>query len=659
MIEENSSIYRFEDFELDAHKRLLLRNGQPVSLPSKALDLLLILIESQGRALTKQELMESLWADQIVEDANLTVTMSTLRKALGEKAGDHRFIVTIPGRGYRFIGELQPGEALIVVQHTVSEILIEHEPDSDNKAPLTPILETTSVGVKTTGTGWIYRARRGAVAVTVAAVLVGLTALGFYWWSKRAATRAESSIAVPATQIKSIAILPFKPSVSDNRDESLEMGIADTLITRLSNIKDLNVRPISAVRKYTGLEQDAIAAGREQKVDAVLDGLIQVSGDRIRITARLVSIGNGATLWAETFDDKVTDIFTVEDSISEQVARMLAVKLTGEERTLVATHATNDTEAYQLYLKGRYFRSKGTGEAIQKSIEYFNQAIAKDPNYALAYAGLADSNQLLSNYNLTTPQEAYSKARAAATEALTRNDKLAEAHSALASIRKGYDWDFAGAEREYRRAIELNPNYASARNGYGEYLGMMGRSTEAIAEMRRAQELEPLSLGINTELGSILYFAGRVDESIDQLRMTLELDSSYGRAHIELGYAYRLKRQYEEAISEFKRALDIDREDSYALSQLAHTYGLMGRRDDAYRAIGQLKELGKRQYVLPSDIAAAYAGLGEKDRAFQWLEKAYADRDDGVPFFKVDPSWDLLRSDPRFADLLRRVGLPA
>ena len=487
-----------------------------------------------------------------------------------------------------------------------------------------------------------------------ACLLVTAVALSFgYFWR-----RQPSNAPPPPATIRSIAILPFKPLVSGERDESLEMGIADTLIARLSSIREIEVRPISAVRKYETLEQDALAAGREQKVDAVLDGSIQKSGDRIRVRVRLVNVGDGSTLLTDTFDDRLADIFSVEDSISERVAGTLALKLSGEERALVAQHDTNNPEAYQLYLKGRYFWNKRTGEAIQRSIDYLNQAIEKDPDYAKAYAALADSYTLLSNYNVTTPKEAYSKARAAATEALKRNDKLAEAHNALANVMASYDWDFAGAEREFKRSIALNPNYANAHQGYGEFLGAMGRSTEALNEMKRAQELEPLSLIINTDLASQLYFAGRFDESIDQVHKTLDLDSSFGRAHIELGFAYRLKRQYDAAISEFKRALEIDREDSYALSQLAHTYGLMGRRDEAHKILDQMKALSKRQYVLPSDMAASYAGLGEKDQAFEWLEKAYSDRDDGIPFLKIDPSWDPLRSDPRFTDLLHRIGFP-
>jgi DNA-binding winged helix-turn-helix (wHTH) protein/TolB-like protein/Tfp pilus assembly protein PilF len=639
MVEENERIYSFDCFTVDPVRRVLLRDDQQVPLPSRAFDLLLALLESGGRALSKEELMRRIWADQIVEDSNLTVTMANLRKALGEKAGDHRYIVTIPGLGYRFIGKLRP-QAMIIEEYTRGQIVIENDGvPASGSAPA----ETGQRPVAGSHS-WLFA---GAGAIALIAILIA----GYFWWSRRGTATATP-------QIKSIAVLPFKPLVAEGRDESLELGMADTLIARLSNIKEIDVRPISAVRGYVALDQDPVAAGRQQKVDAVLDGSIQKAGDRIRVRVRLARVENGAVLWTDTFDDKLTDIFTVEDSISERVAGILAVKLTGEERALVAQHATNNPEAYQLYLRGRYFRAKRTGEGIKTSIDCFNQAIAKDPNYARAYAGLAESYLLLSNYNVTTPQEAYSKARTAATEALQKDDHLAEAHAALADIKSDYDWDFAGAEQEYKRAIALDPNYAGARKSYGEYLAQMGRTDEALVETKRALELEPLSLLINRELGTFLYFAGRFDESIDQLRKTLELDARDARTHIELGYAFRQNRQNQEAIAEFKKALEINPEESYALSQLAHTYGLIGQKKEANAAIEQLQEMSQRQYVLPTDMAAAYAGVGDKDQAFAWLEKAYHDRDDGVPFLGVDPSWDPLRSDERFRDLLKRIGLP-
>jgi tetratricopeptide (TPR) repeat protein len=426
----------------------------------------------------------------------------------------------------------------------------------------------------------------------------------------------------------------------------------------LSSIREINIRPISAVRKYAGLDQDAVAAGREQKVEAVLDGQIQNAGEKIRVTVRLVRVQDGAQLWTNQFDQKMTDIFAIQDSISGRVADALAVRLSDEEKALVAQHTTDNSEAYELYLKGRFFWNKRTGETIKKGIDYLNQAVEKDPNYALAYAGLAQSYVLLSNYSDSTPREAYSKARTAATKSLAINDNMADAHAALAYIKAGYDWDFAGAEGEYKRALELNPNDPTVRHWYGEYLALIGHRDESILELRRAQELEPLSLIINTELGAVLYFAGKLDKAIEQLRNTVDLDSSFETVHVELGFAYREKGLYEEAISEFKKALELDRDDAYALSELGRTYGNLGRRAEGYKVLGLLKKQSSRRYVLPSLIAAIHAGLGEKDQAFERLEKGYGERDTNLLYLKVDPSWNSLRSDSRFADLLRRVGFP-
>ena len=663
--------YRFDSFQVDAANRQLRRNGEIVPLPAKAFDLLLALVENQGRLISKNELFTLIWRDQIVEESNLTVHISAIRKALGETKKSPHYITTVPGYGYRFDGEVMNLEAeneVVIERETLSHIVIEKVEIDDNSPQSAASLPLdASAGLQTAKADvyapprpqrrirWVESpAQRVAVGLAVFIILIGLTLLGYHLWSKRAASTQLTS----ANQIKSIAVLPFKPLVADNQDESLELGMADTLIARLSNIREVNVRPISAVRKYAGLEQDATAAGREQKVDAVLDGSIQKSGDRIRVTVRLVSVGDGATLWADTFDDKIADIFTVEDSISERVAGMLAVKLTGEERALVATHSTNNAEAYQLYLKGRFFWKKRTGEAIKRGIDYLNHAVEIDPNYALAYAGLAESYELLANYSDYTPQEAYSKARAAATKALALNDKLAEAHNALAYIKGGYDWDFAGAEREYQRAIELNPNYPIGRDWYAEFLGLMGRSTESITEMKRALELEPLSLNINLELGDMLYFARQYDQAIEQYRKTLDLDSSFVRAHIQLGHVYIQKGQYEEAISELKKAINLNSKDNFAIQLLGYTYAISGRTSEAYKALEELKERAKRTHVLPYDIAVIYVGLGEKDRAFEWLEKAFAERDEDLLYLKVDPVLDSLRSDPRFADLLRRVGFP-
>src|SRR5215813_3900316 len=356
MVEETRTSYSFDRFTVDPNRRLLLCEGKPVQLTSKAFDLLLALVESEGRELTKDELMGRVWAHQIVEDANLTVTMAQLRKALGERAGEHRFVVTIPGRGYRFVGGLRLEEPLPIAQPAPSQMVTEQEKAisaDDAGARLSQLAETPTAANAPKAIA--ARGNRLSIGLISLAVILAIVITAYSFWSKR-----TPSTATP--QIKSIAVLPFKPLLANSRDESLEMGMADTLITRLSNIRELNVRPISSVRKYNSLEQDAIAAGREQRVDAVLDGRIQRAGEKIRVTVRLLRVGDGVQMWASQFDDKMTDIFTVQDSISERVTKALAMTLTNEEQRGLKKRHTEDSEAYQLYLKGRYQLNRLTDE---------------------------------------------------------------------------------------------------------------------------------------------------------------------------------------------------------------------------------------------------------------------------------------------------------
>jgi DNA-binding winged helix-turn-helix (wHTH) protein/TolB-like protein/tetratricopeptide (TPR) repeat protein len=657
---ENELSYQFDAFELDPVRRVLLREDKAIALKPKVFETLLVLVRNSGRVMDKDELMQQVWPDTVVEEVNLAHNISVLRKALGQKADENRFIITVPGRGYGFVAEVEEIQRNATVSEyevTRSRLVVEEATDEREVSDALPTYADGAgarlLPAKKPKSNWAQTLPRRRLIFAAALVVVAMAiALGLLIY------RSRPSQPQPFARITSIAVLPFKPLVAENRDESLELGMADTLIARLSNIREIRVRPISAVRRYAGLEQDAVAAGREQRVDAVIDGQIQKSGEKIRVTVRLVRVADGVPMWTNQFDENMSDIFRVQDSISERVTGVLALKLTGEEKERLARNHTDNTEAYQLYLKGRYFWNKRTGDAIKTGIDYFSQAVEADPDYALAYAGLAEAYVLLANYSDSTPQEAYSKARAATTKALKLNDRLAETHTALAYIKAGYDWDFAGAEREYQRALELNPNYPTAQNWYAEFLGLMGRSTESITGMRRALELEPLSLMINVELGDMLLFARQYDQAIEQYRKTLDLDSSFVRAHVQLGQVYGQKGQYEEAISELKKAISLNSEDNYAIQLLGYMYAISRRTSEAYKALEELKERAKRTHVLPYDIAVIYVGLGEKDRAFEWLEKSFAERDEGLLYLRVDPALDSLRSDPRFADLLRRVGFP-
>jgi TolB-like protein/Flp pilus assembly protein TadD len=487
--------------------------------------------------------------------------------------------------------------------------------------------------------------RQPRIIIFVSLIVVALSAAAFYLF--RVSTKT-----IPPVPFRTMAVLPFKPMVLESRDEAFEMGMADTLIVRLSNLREVAVRPISSVRKFSGLEQDPVAAGRELGVESVLDGQIQRWGDRIRITARLIGVGDGNQLWADQFDQKFTDIFTVQDLIAEKVTSALALKLTGEEQRQLAKRYTNNAEAYQLYLSGRFHWEKRTAEALKKAIEYFEEAIEKDGNYALAYAGLADSYALLGVFHLP-PKETFPKAKEATLKALRIDDSLAEAHAALGHIKVQYDYDWAGAEREYKRAIELNPNYANAHLFYSIYLAITGRFDEGLAEIRRAQELEPSSLFIHANVGALLSRARRYDEAINQLKRVLEMNPNFDHARTFLGYAYLGKGMYEQAIAETQN-LKPPYNDTGVSGQ---AYALSGRRSEALKEIDRIRRLSKQSPVAAYSLALIYASLGDKNNALEWLEKAYEDRSTLLVGIRDDPQLDNLRSEPRFQAIIKRMGL--
>jgi DNA-binding winged helix-turn-helix (wHTH) protein/tetratricopeptide (TPR) repeat protein len=451
-----------------------------------------------------------------------------------------------------------------------------------------------------------------------------------------------------------IAVLPFN-AIGKTGDEYLGLGMADALITRLSNLRQVPVRPTSSVRKYGGAH-DPVSAGRELGVEWVLDGSVQKAGRRIRVTVQLVNVADGVVLWAEKFDEKFTDIFTVEDSISEQVAKALALKLTGKEKRLLAKRYTENAEAYEAYLKGRYFFEKRTVEGCQKGVEYFEQAIRLDPSYALAYTGLALCYIVLGGYKLLPLDEYSVGAERAILSALELDGELAEAHASLGSLRTR-QWDWSGAEKEFKSAIELNPNYATAHVAYALYLGIIGRSNEALVEIKRAQEIDPLSLPMNAARGSLLYIARQYDEAIEQFHRTLALDATFAVAHFCLGYAYEAQARYVEAVTSYRRSRRGLGNIPELSGCLARIHALSGEREKALEVVAKLRRLSKKHYVQPYSIALIYTTLGDKDEAFQWLESAYAEHDEDLFLLKVDPRLDNLRTDPRFKSLLQRIGL--
>ncbi len=495
---------------------------------------------------------------------------------------------------------------------------------------------------------------RKPLFLTAAILLTIALVIGFWAFSHRHSQKVANALSSPE---KRIAVLPFKPLVPENRDQVLELGMADSLIAKLSNIREIVVRSLNSVRKYSGLDQDPVAAGRELEVSSVLEGNVQKSSDRIRVSARLINVADGSSLWANTFDEKFTDVFAVQDVISQKVADALALRLSGEENKRLTRRYTENVEAYQLYLTGRYHWNKLTPPEITKSIEFFKKAIELDPTYALAYFGLADAYRSLAPTSEVPSKDTLPQAQAAATKALELDETLAEPHATLAFIHTWYDWDWSGAEREAKRAIELNPNWSFGHIAYAQLLSVTGRSEEAIAEGARAVELDPLSLIINALNGYHLHLARRDDEAIARLKKTVELDSNFWIAHQFLGIAYIEKKRYPEAIAEFSQAVKLSGGNSEPLALNGYASVLSGDVAKGRAVLKELKSLESQRYLPPSNLALLSYVLGEKDEAFSWLEKAYQDRDIRLCRLKVDSKWDSMRSDPRFVEILKRIGL--
>jgi len=485
-----------------------------------------------------------------------------------------------------------------------------------------------------------------AAAIALLALVIGVIAVSYYLHARNTEVAIES-----------IAVLPFVNQNHDPDSEYLSDGVTESIINSLTQLPTLKVMARSAVFRYKGKEADPMAAGKELGVRAVLTGRIMQRGDSLTISTELLDVRDNKQLWGEQYERKVSDLMSLQRDIAGQIANNLRLKISGEEHNRMMKHYTENPEAYQLYLKGRYFWSKFTEDGLKKSIEYFDQAIGKDPNYAQAYAGIAVAYNVLGN-NYQNPGEAAVKSRAAAARALELDDSLVEGHEALAAIKIFYDWDWPGAERELKRAIELNPNYANPHTLYCTYLRSMGRLDEGIAEAKRAVELDPLSQIANGNLGRTYNFARQHDQAIAQARRALELDQNSFPALRNLVVAHALMGKYPEAAAEGNTMLRLFGRDQTDLSLLGWTYARSGQQSEARKLIAELKEQAKKSYVFPSYLAYIHIALGEKDEALALLEKAYEERDSNMIDLKVDPIYDPLRSDPRFVELLRRMNLP-
>ncbi len=489
----------------------------------------------------------------------------------------------------------------------------------------------------------------GVALVALLAVLVGLNVAGL----------RDRLLGRPAPgQITSLAVLPLENMLGDAEQDYFVEGMHEALITELSKIGALKVISRTSAMRYKGTDKSVPEIARELGVDALIEGSVLRAGSTVRVTAQLIEAATDRHLWAESYERDLRDILALQSEVARAIAREIKVRLTLEEEALLATKHVINPEAHLTYLKGRHHFWKATCEGRRRSIEFFQEALNLDPAYAPGHAGMADAYNMLAAFGCLEPKEAYPLAKVAARRALELDNTLGEAHTSLASIRENYDWDWVGAEREYQRAIELNPGYATAHTWYASFLSNMGRHEQAIAEIRRAQALDPLSLAANTFLGGILINARQYDQAIEQLQETLEIDPDFGWPHVELGITYVQKAMYEEAIAEYQRSVSLSGGSARAMAWLGYTYAVAGRRREAQETLKELKELSKRRYVSPFEIAMVYTSLGEKDQAFEWLEKAYEERDPNMVWLKNVAWLDPLRSEPRFQSLLRRMNFP-
>jgi DNA-binding winged helix-turn-helix (wHTH) protein/TolB-like protein/Flp pilus assembly protein TadD len=631
-VEKPQKIYEFGNFRLDISERLLLRDGTPVVVTPKVFDLLGLLVENHGHLMEKDRLIKSLWPDSFVEEANLNVNVSTLRRVLGESPTASQFIETVPRRGYRFVGAVAEVENRPVT------------PDPEQMevaAPAVPVQNITPVLVGQPIESAASQKRSTRWVLWSAAICTLLIA--FFLVSWRFTHRSTNA------PIRTLAVLPFRPVSAATSDAALEMGMADALITRLSNSNQIVVRPTSSVVKYTGAETDALAAGRELEVDAVLEGRVQRDNNRIRVTVQLLRVSEGAPIWAGTFDDYFTNIFAVQDSISEKMADALAMHLSGHAKQLMTKRSTESTEAYQLYMQGRYLHFK---YKFEDAVKFFEAAVEKDPEYPLAYTGLA-LNYLALGWTTSERQEFMRKALAAANKAIALDPELDEAHNALGWVKYLAQWDWSGAEQEFQRAIQLNQNNSQAHINYAAVLSAQGKHEQALQEGRVALRLDPSSGDVYYNHVLHLFHARRFDEALSMSKKGMEVDPEHPKWMTLIPRIYLAQGRFADAIQETEQRLE--GEELKRSPALGFAYARTGRRREAEMVPdAALHRAGK-----PSNaaIAVIYTGMDDKERALEWLEKAYQERDTIMTHLKVDPLFDSLRSQARFQELIHRMHL--
>lgn len=622
--------FQFGVFELDLTTGELRKQGVKVKLQDQPLQVLAMLLENAGNLVNKNELQQRIWpADTFVDfDHGLHSAITRLREALGDSSESPRFIETLARRGYRFVAPVKA---------------IGNAGESGRTAE--GYLDRTGDHLRGFGSSLLAGLLGGALLL---GVFLSFNVAGMQRWLMR-----ESN---PA--IRSIAVLPLENLSGDPAQDFFADGMTDALITDLSKVSALRVISRTSAMHYKGTKKSLPEIAKELNVEGVVEGSVMRSGNRVRVTAQLLQAPTEQHLWGGTYERDLGDVLRLQSEVAQIIAQQVRVQLTPQQRAELRSAARVNSEAYEIYLRGRYFWSQRTEAGLWKSVELFQQAIDIDPNSALPYAGLADAYLVLGAWTVEAapPIEITPKARVAVEKALQLDPTLAEAHTVLAGV-KHADWDWNGAGVEYRRSIELNPNYAHAHHWYSQYLCELGQFDEGVAEADRAHALDPLNLMLGIDVGMRLYWARRYGEAIAPIQKTLELDSNFRVAHRFLGQVYEQNGMLTEAVAELGRAAELSKNNPIDLGALGHAYAVAGRRKQALQILQELHQLSSKRYVSGYEFALVYTGLGEKSNALQWLDKAFQEHSAWMLHLKVDPRLDPLRADPRFQGLLRRVGL--
>ncbi len=644
----------FDGFTLDLTRGCLLRGTQEIKLRPKPFDALKHLVENPGRLISKSELIEVIWPDTAVTDDSLVQCLIEVRRALSDDA--QQIIKTVPRRGYIFDRPVSDNVSIAPVttftEETCVQVIIEEEESNGHgSVEITSLPAARGVGIISSRRATTIESlttaikqHRWVAAISVLTLVVAAAGMVYFYR--------------PGKAIESVAVMPFINTSGDPNTEYLSEGISDNIIDRLSRLPNLKkVIALNSVLRYKGKQIDPQAVGHELGVRAVLMGKVIQRGNDLSINTELVDVRDNNHLWGGQFNRKATDMLGLPAEIAKEIAEKLRLPLTGEDRKQLAKYYTQSDEAYQLYMIGRFYRRRFTKEGFDKSISYLEQAIKKDPNYALAYAELGEVYRNLGWSGLLQPKEWQSNEEVATLKALQIDDALAEAHVLKAHLRE-IDLDWPGAEEEYKLALDLDPNSVRAHETYGWYLEMVGRLDEAMLHAKRALELDPLGLDVNWDMGVTLNFSRRYDQAIQQFQKIIEMDPNYIPAHAPgLVEVYQEKGMYEEAITEVKKANALGSRGPAGQAGLAYAYALAGKKAEARKILGELKESTKQRYVSPFSFALIYMGLGDKDQAFEWLNKTFEENPYRIAFIKTNPRFDSLRSDPRFTELLRRMKL--